>query len=265
MNLVEALKNLGLNEKEARIYLALLQLGKSTAYNIATRSGLKKPTTYVILQQLIEKGFVINVPRAKKQLFIAESPDECITIAKEKLKMTERELPELMAIKKKREQRFNVAYFEGLAGIREAHNKLIKIMKAKPEGKRRYIGFYAKTENLDSDFEKFSDELGKSYVKYNIKRRAITAYNNLIAQKYLSAISKFGISDIKAVNEKKYSSYISIEAYDNFVQIISQRNLQAIVIEDRDVADAVRQIFEMAWELVDKDEENYLKFSSVDN
>ena len=58
MYLTPFLKNLGLNDKEANIYLALLQLGKSTATKIAKKSGLKRPTTYVIIEQLIDKGFV---------------------------------------------------------------------------------------------------------------------------------------------------------------------------------------------------------------
>ena len=47
MKYLEELVNLGLNEKEATIYLTLLSLNKATAYYIALKSGLKKPTTYV--------------------------------------------------------------------------------------------------------------------------------------------------------------------------------------------------------------------------
>jgi HTH-type transcriptional regulator, sugar sensing transcriptional regulator len=264
MNLIESLKNLGLNEKEAKVYLALLQLGRATAYSVAIRSGLKKPTTYVILKQLVEKGFALNVPRAKKQQFIAISPDECLALTKEKIKLSEQDLPELLALKKKQEHRVNVAYFEGLAGIKESYKKLILVMKEKSESRRKFVGFYAKIDNLESDLEKSFDEITSEFVKHKIRRRGITTYNPLIAEKYLSAIKKFGISDVKALAEEKYSSYISIEAYDRYVHILSQRNLQAIIIEDADIANVIRQIFEMVWELVEKDKENYLKFSSVD-
>ena len=55
MELKEALQTIGLNEKECAVYLALLQLGRASAYSVAQKSGLKKPTTYVILDELIEK------------------------------------------------------------------------------------------------------------------------------------------------------------------------------------------------------------------
>jgi len=265
MTLIESLKNLGLNEKEAKVYLALLQLGKATAYNVAVRSGLKKPTTYVILRQLVEKGFAVNVPRAKKQQFVAEDPEKCLAIAREKIELAQKELPELLALQKKQEAKVGVSYFEGLPGIKESYKKLLKIMKDKPIDERVFVGFYAKTDNLETDLEKYFDEVTSELTKHKIHRKGITTYNELIAKKYLSALDKFSISEIKALSEEKYSSYISIEIFDNFVHILSQRNLQAIVIEDQDIADVMRQFFEMVWDLVDKDKENYVRFSSVDD
>jgi hypothetical protein len=118
-------------------------------------------------------------------------------------------------------------------------------------------------DRSDTDLEKSFDKITNEFVKHDIRRRGITTYNPLIAKKYLSALSKYGLSGMKALTESKYSSYISIEAYDKYVQIISQRNLQVVVIEDGDIANVIRQIFEMVWELVEKDKENYLKFSSI--
>lgn len=265
MNLIESLKNLGLNEKEAKVYLALLQLGRATAYSVAVRSGLKKPTTYVILGQLVEKGFVLNVPRAKKHQFVAEPPEKCIAIAKEKIELSEKELPEMLALQSKQERKVNVAYFEGLAGIKESYGKMVKVLKDVSYENRTFVGFYAKTDNLEEDLQKYFDEINEKFAKHKIRRRALTTFNNLIAEKYLNKITleKYGM-EIKALSEEKYSSYISIEAYDRYIHILSQRNLQAIIIEDADIANVIRQIFEMVWELVEKDKENYLKFSSVD-
>lgn len=266
MNLIESLKNLGLNEKEAKVYLALLQTGKASAYGIAIRSGLKKPTTYVILQQLIEKGFAYNVPRAKKQQFIAEDPEKCLNIAKEKIELSQKKLPELLALKNKKEQKFNLAYFEGIDGIRESYRKFFKLMKEKPIEQRIFVAFNAKVDTLETEIQKFFDEWNEKIHKFNIKRRAITTYNALIAEKYLNkfALERYGIK-IKALNEEKYSSYISIEVYDNYVHILSQRNLQAILIEDKDISNTIKQIFEMVWNLVEGDKENYVKFSSDEN
>lgn len=265
MNLVESLKSLGLTDKEAKVYLALLQLGKSTAYNVALRSGLKKPTTYVILDQLVEKGFVYKVPRSKKQLFVAESPDKCYALAVEKMKFTKEALPELMAMKKDKVNKINVAYYEGVRGAEEMYNHMFEVMKQKPKEQRKFVGFYAKGDRVSQELEDYFEKLNEQCHHLGIKRDAITVYHPSIIEKYLKPeiLQRYNMTN-KALAEDKYSSDISIDIYEQYVQILSQRNLQAILIEDEDVAKALKQIFEMVWNLVEKDRENYLRFSSLD-
>ena len=53
MEMEKIFENLGLTPKEAKVYMTLSGLGSSTAYLVAQRSGLKKPTTYVVLDSLI--------------------------------------------------------------------------------------------------------------------------------------------------------------------------------------------------------------------
>ena len=51
-NITETLINLGLNEKQAKVYLALLQLGQAGVTAVAEKAGTKRPTTYLILEEL---------------------------------------------------------------------------------------------------------------------------------------------------------------------------------------------------------------------
>ena len=76
-DLIEQLKNLNLTDKEARVYLSLLELGPSTPYKIAKRARLKRPTAYVIAEELVEKGLIIQVTGEKNKLYLARSPCEC--------------------------------------------------------------------------------------------------------------------------------------------------------------------------------------------
>ncbi len=70
----KVLQNLGLSEKEAITYMALLQLGKSTVVSIAKIAGLKRPTVYVILDELKKKGMVSEVPEKGRTLYSPEDP-----------------------------------------------------------------------------------------------------------------------------------------------------------------------------------------------
>src|SRR5436190_1515134 len=76
IKLRESLVFLGLTDKEASVYVALLGLGRSTASQIARRAGVNRATSYVILDTLIAKGLVTISGKEPKQEYLAESPDK---------------------------------------------------------------------------------------------------------------------------------------------------------------------------------------------
>ena len=53
--------------------------------------------------------------------------------------------------------------------------------------------------------------------------------------------------NFKTVSSEEYDSNVSIEVCDNFVQIISSQYLQGVLIDNPDIANTMRQIFEMVW------------------
>ena len=60
-NLGRKLEEIGLSEKEANVYLAILKVGRGTAYKIARLAGVKTPTTYLMLDDLLKKGLVLSL------------------------------------------------------------------------------------------------------------------------------------------------------------------------------------------------------------
>src|SRR3990167_3843878 len=134
----DALQNIGLNDKEARVYTSLIQLGETSAYGIATKSDLKKPTTYVVLEELIKKGFVRKIPRKRKALYEAKPPEEVFVLAKEKLEIAEKALPELLALKRGEQRKIRALYFEGVQGIKQILQYGLKEIKGK-----EIVGFAA--------------------------------------------------------------------------------------------------------------------------
>lgn len=247
MELTESLINLGLNDKEAKVYLALLPLEKATAYTVAVRSGLKKPTAYVVLDNLVGKGFVLKIPASDKHLFMAKSPKECVAAAKERLSTAEDALPELMALRKKGEEKANVSYFEGFDGIREMYARLVTDLKGKPAGERSFVAFYAHEKHTPNFLRDYWLELNETYREAGIRRNAVTTLDPSI-RKYLKEETKrrFGM-DLRPLPESEYSSNVSIEVYGDRVQIVSHRGIQGVLIEHPDIADVMRQIFGLVW------------------
>ena len=65
------LKELGFTDKEIEVYVTLLEQGRLTPAIIALSTGIKRPTVYGILKELIKKGVVIEEIRREKRLFSA--------------------------------------------------------------------------------------------------------------------------------------------------------------------------------------------------
>ena len=65
----QILKQLNFSNKEIDVYLAALKLSKGTITELAKKSGIKRPTTYVILEKLKDLGLVSLSVQKKKKIF----------------------------------------------------------------------------------------------------------------------------------------------------------------------------------------------------
>lgn len=240
MSIVEALQNIGLNEKEAMVYVALLQIGRGTAYSVAKHSGLKKPTTYVILEQLIKKGAANKIPRENILRYVAVNPEELFSVAETRVINAKQALPELKALRKGKEYKVATTYYEGIDGIEEMYKKTLKTMRNK-----EIVGFYAGAKNNIPEMMGLWDDWTNKRAERNINVRAITPEDAKTVEWVKNKIGH--LLKIKFVPNEEYNSSVSIEVCDNFVQIISSQYLHGILIDNPDIADTVRQIFEMVW------------------
>jgi sugar-specific transcriptional regulator TrmB len=259
INHLKAIENLGLSEKEARVYLALLELGRASAFSISLKSTLKRPTTYVILEQLMQKGFALKIPRARKHAFQAVPPEKCFSLASERLNFTADLLPELKALQKETEEKTSISYFKGVDGFKEAYDRILK-------NKREItsVAFYAHQENVPLELRKFWDELGRKFAGQKIIQKVIIPHDASVNE-FLSQVA-VGNNKIhlKALLADKFSSDVSIEIYGDMTLLASHKYMQASLIQDADVAQTMAQLFGLVWDLVEKDKEHYVGFSTDD-
>jgi sugar-specific transcriptional regulator TrmB len=241
MQLQEALETLGLKEKEAAVYVALLQLGRGSAYSISTKSGIKKPTTYVILEDLIRKGLAQRVLRVKKQLYVANPPDQAFAVAQEKLELAKQKLPELLALTKGEKNKVNTYYFEGIQGMKQLMEYRVKEMAG-----QEMVGFYATDTNADQELKAyFKDDWAEKMLELGITMRGIVPQEPLLAP-YREADSKYK-RQMKIVPPAQYSSEVAIDVLGDIVRIQDYKNLRGVALENADVAKTMREIFEMVW------------------
>ncbi|MCD6371851.1 MAG: TrmB family transcriptional regulator [Candidatus Aenigmarchaeota archaeon] len=90
---LDALKTIGLNLYERKIWVALLAKGTATAGELAEIANVPRSRAYDILQSLAEKGFVI-IQGGKPLKYVAVEPEEALERAKKKFEEKIREMEE---------------------------------------------------------------------------------------------------------------------------------------------------------------------------
>jgi sugar-specific transcriptional regulator TrmB len=74
--LVQRLVDIGLSEYEARAYMALLQLGSATGYQVAKESGVPRSTIYEVLAKLVMRGAALTQSFAEQVRYAAVAPEQ---------------------------------------------------------------------------------------------------------------------------------------------------------------------------------------------
>lgn len=243
-HLAQTLAQIGLKEKEVGVYLALLSLGSSTAYHIAQHCEVKKPTVYVILDDLRKKGLVLKIPHAKKALFAARDITEYLEEQRRKMRAVENIVPQLLALGGP--ARPNVYFFSGLRGIAEALEFKFDAMRGKT-----FHSFYGSLMGGNPDVMRAYNAWDKRAIASNLSFKLIMPEE--ARNKYYTDIANLAETAPESVQVKYLKNYlyppnISVEIAEDFVRIDDERNLQVTIIDDKNTADAFRQIFQIVWE-----------------
>ncbi|MDP2926279.1 MAG: helix-turn-helix domain-containing protein [Nanoarchaeota archaeon] len=117
MDLQKILQNMGLEEKEAKVYLALLQEGETTATKLSELTSLDRTLMYQLTNKLIEKGFASYIIKEKVRFFLAADPIIFLKNLREKEELLKRALPELKAKQLLEKQETKVEVYRGRKGI----------------------------------------------------------------------------------------------------------------------------------------------------
>jgi len=169
MELESTLQEIGLEEREIKVYLALLELDESTVLPIATKAGVKRTYTYDILSDLIKKGLVTYVEKNGRRRYIAEDPKQLDTMLKERLQRFHEVLPELKSLYNRNANKPKVRFFEGKEQVATLYDELGEATE------------YASLASPDHFYEllgtEYLDKLTTKIVRKKIKVRELFAHS----------------------------------------------------------------------------------------
>lgn len=237
------LQAVGLQEKEAKVYLAALELGKGTAQQIAQKADLKRPTTYVIVEELMQQGLISSYYEGKKQYFVAENPERLTDMLRnQKQEVEKREeqlqsiLPQLQSINNRQTDKPVVKYYEGKAGILAMVNEHAKASF----GKSAYAVY--SRDAIDKVISpKEMEGITKDRLTNKVQVKALYTYSG-------GELPELPDTDRIRLDENDLPVSCDIAVYEDKVRIASFKNrLMGVVIEDREIAKSFQAVLELAW------------------
>ncbi|MFA6585928.1 MAG: helix-turn-helix domain-containing protein [Candidatus Paceibacterota bacterium] len=240
----EQLIDLGFSNKEASVYLALLELGPSTTTEISRKAGINRTTGYDILESLASGGLVNLIGETKIQKFVAESPDKVISFLENKIKQSQEKLkqahillPELLSVYNVKEKP-KVRFYEGIERVKEAFEDTLN-------AKVEIIGYAVGTDAFTAVGEEYLRDYFKRRVGKNIKVRVIVPDD----PDTLKVISKDEEELRESLIVPKDKFYFTTETniYNNKIIIVSWKEKFAVILESKEIADAQKKVFELAW------------------
>jgi len=111
-SLLTTLQNYGLSDKEARVYLTVLELGTSIASTIARRAEINRVTVYTNLEALRRKGIVNEMKKKEITYYNAISPELICNQLEKKYEDFKQKLPEFMMLGEKFGSKPKIQFFE---------------------------------------------------------------------------------------------------------------------------------------------------------
>ncbi len=238
----KTLMDAGLTQNEAKVYLALLQTGKSQSGRIVQKAGISSGKIYETLYRLIEKGLVeVSIDSGIKQ-FSAADPESILIYMKERAFKIEQQtkslaklVPELQKIKEFEAPTENVYLIKGFRGIRPLVYNLLQEMK----GEAKIMGVRSSKERK---FNIFWQHWHRERVKQKKKARALFSDKGTT---YWDFFKKLRFTKMRYVSETSPSAIMVI---DNHSLIFSyDKEFLCIHIVSSSIAKSFSSFFEGLW------------------
>lgn len=251
--ILSLLNDMGLNDKEQKIFFTLLSHGSLPARVIANESGVTRTHVYDIAEDLSKRGLLTkSTVRGVKHYTALEHKELIGYIAKKQseLQLLEKRLSQTSelfnSVQKGKTQTTKVRFHEGFDGIKSVYEEIRADLK-KIDGSKELITYWP-TEGLEKAYPKFFEQEVYFDMPTLIKRDIIN--ESPTANKYIEAYQKGPTTHSYKIWPKEKGEFpVDVEVWGNKVSFTDIRdNPSGIIIENESVADAMRMWFDHIWE-----------------
>lgn len=241
LELQKSLEKLGLTEKEAVIYLAALEMDRFSVLSLAKKTGVKRPTCYLVLDDLIKRGLISTFPKAKKVLYVAEHPNTLLKQSMDSYTLAKQLMPELQNLISVNSDKPELKVFVGQAGMQNIFNDFLENTPGK---EIYYIASVA--EMITAVGEEFLTTWVNKRIKLGIKTISIRMKSTERSEDLFSGTDS-KLRNIRYAPDSFYVPY-SIHIYGKKVAFVStKKDLFGFIVESADLAQSMKALFDVVW------------------
>lgn len=254
--ILDALKNIGLNLYERKIYVALIAKGVATAGEVSEIAKVPRSRSYDVLESLADKGFVVS-QSSKPIKYVALAPNDALDRAKDNLQRKHTETVERMDRMTKSSvmteleniysQGFTMIQPSDIAGTLKGNFSINQQLKSLFKGAKNYIHLITTDDGLSDLHLKHLNVL-KSAKKKGAKIKILAPNTD---SKHAKALGS--IAELKAL-EKPVGRIFNVDGEHFMISLTDDKEVHqtqdvAFWAGSSHVADGVLgHVFENLWE-----------------
>jgi len=239
----DLLLELGLKDKEIKVYLSIVKSEGISATELAKKTKLNRTTIYDIIENLIEKGLITQQIKEKKKTFQTVNFNKFISKLKDKEKIAYLAIRELNNLYIPSKKDYEVEVFEGVEGVKSYFDNVESLLKTKKL--KDYLVFGSSLQTIKRiKFYIISRIKDSLLLLKNVDFRIIWNYSAKSEEiiKNLQFIkSKFLPKDVK-------TTCTTVIANDSIALFIYTNKPIIIKIKNKDVSETYKNHFNMSWD-----------------
>lgn len=247
--ITDYLEEVGLTEIEAILYQGLLETGPTTVMELAEHTGIKRITVHFNIENLIQKGLVVQTVQGARRQIIAEPPERLeylIDQQFDKTKTLKTKFPDFIntvhTIHPQKSQDVEIKYYEGKESVMHIYEEALKAKEFRayvnPEELHRVF-----TSNMELFIE--AHKRRKNMNVWEIMEDSPEAeqyIKNIPKERYYYKLVPKGIS----------LSIIDYMMFDGKVAIVNleKHNTTGILISNESYYNSAKAIYNLVWQML---------------
>ncbi len=238
--LLEILKNIGLDESEAQVYLASLSLGPTTILKIARTSNIKRTTVYGVVESLQTKSLMRIDLKGLKQLYVAENPEKLDVMLESRKREFTASLPEFQALHKLQGTESVIKFYTGIKTTQQIYLDTLKEINPHEN--------YLVITNQEAWYEldpKFAMHYIEERAKLNIKTRLLFQ-DSKVAKEHKNLEKNFN-QQVKILPTGNKLVVDTLLLPNKLVISELLPPYKTTVIENQSIIELHREMFEILW------------------